>query len=179
MKLDNFFNIETEFNFDKEKELFIENLNMLKSMSVQEQTLYKKWLEFNNDESTRQKFIKNYSKAEILYNNIWKPTDIYNQSLTISEIENLDPIVEIAETPETWTLLRTLISSMEFTANPGRNIRFFVRDKVTGKYLGVISVGSDVTSIKVRDDYIKWTKDNNKSNKMSKAAKRHMRKASK
>ena len=61
MKLDNFFNIETEFNFDKEKELFIENLNMLKSMSVQEQTLYKKWLEFNNDESTRQKFIKNYS----------------------------------------------------------------------------------------------------------------------
>ena len=41
MIIDNFFNIETKFNFDKEKELFIENLNMLKSMSVQEQTLYK------------------------------------------------------------------------------------------------------------------------------------------
>ena len=160
MKLDNFFNIDTEFNFDKEKELFIENLDMLKSMSVQEQTLYKKWLEFNNNEKTRQKFIKNYYKSEILYNNIWKPTDIYNQEQTIKEIENLDPIVELAETPETWTLLRTLISSMEFTANPGRNIRFFARDKVTGKYLGVISVGSDVTSIKVRDDYIGWTKDN-------------------
>ena len=62
MKIDNFFNIETEFNFDKEKELFIENLDMLKSMSVQEQTLYKKWLEFNNNEKTRQRFIKNYSK---------------------------------------------------------------------------------------------------------------------
>ena len=160
MKLDNFFNIDTEFNFDKEKELFIKNLDMLKSMSVQEQTLYKKWLEFNKDEKTRQKFIKNYGKAEILYNNIWKPTDIFNQEQTIKEIEDLDPIVELAETPETWTLLRTLISSMEFTANPGRNIRFFARDKVTGKYLGVISVGSDVTSIKVRDDYIKWTKDN-------------------
>ena len=59
MKLDNFFDIETEFNFDKEKELFIENLDMLKSMSVQEQTLYKKWLEFNNNEKTRQRFIKN------------------------------------------------------------------------------------------------------------------------
>ena len=160
MKIDNFFDIDTEFNFDKEKELFINNLNMLKSMSVQEQTLYKKWLEFNKDEKTRQKFIANYSKAEILYKNIWKPTDIFNQEQTIKEIENLDPIVELAETPETWTLLRTLISSMEFTANPGRNIRFFARDKVTGKYLGVISVGSDVTSIKVRDDYIKWTKDN-------------------
>ena len=60
MKLDNFFDIETEFNFDRERELFIENLDMLKSMSVQEQTLYKKWLEFNKDEKTRQKFIRNY-----------------------------------------------------------------------------------------------------------------------
>ena len=49
---------------------------------------------------------------------------------------------------------------MEFTANPGRNIKFFAKDRATGKYIGVISVGSDVTSIKVRDDYIKWTKDN-------------------
>ena len=46
-----------------------------------------------------------------------------NRDETIEEIQNLDPIVELAETPETWTLLRTLISSMEFTANPGRNIR--------------------------------------------------------
>ena len=42
MKLDNFFDIETDFNFDKERESFIENLDMLKSMSVQESTLYKK-----------------------------------------------------------------------------------------------------------------------------------------
>ena len=154
-----FFDIE-EFSFDREKENFIKNLDMLKTMSVQEQTLYKKWLEFNKDETIRQKFIKNYFKSELFYNQIWKPTDINNKELTISEIEALDPIVEIAKTPETWTLLRTLISSMEFTANPGRNIRFFAKDRVTDKYLGVISVGSDVTSIKVRDDYIGWTKDN-------------------
>ena len=60
MKIDTFFDINTEFDFDGEKDKFIDNLNMLKSMSVQEQTLYKKWLEFNNTESTRQKFIKNY-----------------------------------------------------------------------------------------------------------------------
>ena len=99
MKLDNFFDIETEFNFDREKELFIENLDMLKAMSVQEQTLYKKWLEFNNNEKTRQRFIKNYGKAEILYNKIWKPTDIYNESLTISEIENqcVNSSIELVE----------------------------------------------------------------------------------
>ena len=101
MNIDKFFDIKTEFNFDKEKENFIKNLDMLKSMSVQEQTLYKKWQEFNKDESVRQKFIKKYPKVEILYNNIWKPTDIFNKQLTISEIENLEPIVEIAKTPET------------------------------------------------------------------------------
>ena len=57
-------------------------------------------------------------------------------------------------------MLRTMISSMEFSSNPGRNIRFYVKDRVSKKYLGVISIASDVTSIKVRDDYIKWTKDN-------------------
>ena len=118
IKLDNFFDIDTEFNFDKEKESFINNLDMLKSMSVQEQTLYKKWLEFNNTETTRQKFIKNYQKADILYNQIWKPTDITNKELTISEIENLDPYIEIVDNSnqssvENWTLLRRLIHSME------------------------------------------------------------------
>ena len=158
--INNFFDIDTEFNFEKEKENFINNLDMLKSMSVQEQTLYKKWQEFNKDEKIRIKFRKNYRKAELMYNRIWKPTDITDKELTISEIEKLDPIVEYTDDNETWTILRTLISSMEFTANPGRNIKFFAKDSITGKYLGVISVGSDVTSIKVRDDYIKWTKDN-------------------
>ena len=158
--ISNFFDVDTEFNFEKEKENFINNLDMLKSMSVQESTLYKKWQEFNKDEKTRIKFRKNYRKAELMYDRIWRPTDITNKELTISEIEKLDPIVEYTDDNETWTILRTLISSMEFTANPGRNIKFFVKDSITGKYLGVISVGSDVTSIKVRDDYIKWTKDN-------------------
>ena len=43
MKLDNFFDIKTDFDFDKEKQNFIDNLDMLKSMSVQESTLYKKY----------------------------------------------------------------------------------------------------------------------------------------
>ena len=39
------------------------------------------------NETIRQKFIGNYSKADILYNQIWRPTDITNKELTISEIE--------------------------------------------------------------------------------------------
>ncbi len=43
---DDFFDA-PKFDFDKEKQLFVENLDMLKSMSVQEQTLYKKYKEVN------------------------------------------------------------------------------------------------------------------------------------
>ena len=38
-----------EFNYDVEKKKFIDNLNYLSSMSVEEQTLYKKWQEWNGD----------------------------------------------------------------------------------------------------------------------------------
>ena len=49
---------------------------------------------------------------------------------------------------------------MEFVANPGRNIKFFVKDSITDKYLGVICMGSDVTSMGPRDEFIGWTKEN-------------------
>ena len=47
--LNNFFDIKDDFNFETEKQNFVQNLDMLKSMSVQESTLYKKWQEFNKD----------------------------------------------------------------------------------------------------------------------------------
>ena len=49
MSFENFFG-EAEFNYEAEKQKFIDNMDFLKEMSVQEQTLYKKWQEFNKDE---------------------------------------------------------------------------------------------------------------------------------
>ena len=151
-----FFDI-PEFDFEGERKKFIENLDLLKSMGVQEQTLYKKWQELNKD---LYKISQQASRFEPLYNQLWKPTDIQDKKLTISEIENIEPYVEITDSASSWALLRTMISSMEFSSNPGRNIRFYVKDRVSDKYLGVISIAAGVTSIKVRDDYIGWTKDN-------------------
>ena len=48
MGFNDFFD-EPQFDFDAERKKFIDNLDFLKSMSVQEQTLYKKWQEFNAD----------------------------------------------------------------------------------------------------------------------------------
>ena len=150
------FSDEKAFDFELNKQLFVDNMDMLKTMSVQEQTLYKKWQEFNKNEKLRSKA----DKLDQVQQQMWYPIDIYNKEQTIQEIQDLEPIVEYTQDNETWTLLRQGISSMEFVANPGRNQKYFVKDKKTNKYLGVICMGSDVVSIKVRDEFIGWTKEN-------------------
>ena len=161
MGFDSFFD-EPKFDFDAERKKFIDNLDFLKSMSVQEQTLYKKWQEFNADVYSMTQKASKFSKIE---KSIWTPTDINNKELTIKEIEDLQPYVEMteqgnSEQNEMWTLVRRLIHTMEFTANPGRNVKFYVKDKVSGKILGIICLGSDVTSLGARDTFIGWSKDN-------------------
>ena len=155
MSFENFFG-EAEFNYDLEKQKFIDNMDFLKAMSVQEQTLYKKWQDFNKDE----KLMSQITSLDVISNQLWKPTDINNLEQTIQEINDLQPIVEYTQDNAKWTLLRQGISSMEFVANPGRNVKFFVKDSITNKYLGVICMGSDVTSMGPRDNFIGWTKEN-------------------
>ena len=147
------------FDFDREKANLIENMDYLLTMSVEEQTLYKKWVELQGDT-----MIKDKSLIASYYDSQWKPTDINNKELTIREIEELDPYVEIVDdNPKEstkWAQIRRMIHTMDFTANPGRNVKINVKDRVSGKLLGQISLASDVTSMGVRDNYIGWSKDN-------------------
>ena len=149
-----------EFNYDEMKKKFIENLDYLRTMSVEEQTLYKKWMEWNED------LIGNMKKLPVLqshYDALWKPTDIMNKELTIAEIQAIDPYVEIVDDDPKqstrWTEIRRLIHTMEFQANPGRNVKCYVKDRTSGKILGQICLGSDITSLGVRDEYIGWQKE--------------------
>ena len=149
--------VQSEFNFDMGKKLLISNLDLLHGMSVEESTLYKKWSEWNDDLHTS---MKRLPVLQSYFDTIWRPTDIMDKDLTIKEILSLQPYVELTDDAVRWTDIRKLISSMEFTANPGRNVKAFVKDRVSGKLLGVISLGSDVTSLGVRDKFIGWSKDN-------------------
>jgi len=146
-----------EFDFEIQRELLIKNMDYLSSMSVEEQTLYKKWVELNESSMIRDK-----SQIASLYDIQWKPTDIFNLEQTIKEIEELEPYVEIVEDSSEatkWTYIRKMIHTMSFVANPGRNVKINVKDNKSGKLLGQISLASDVTSIAVRDKYIGWSKD--------------------
>jgi hypothetical protein len=148
------------FDYDVEKAKFIENMDYLSSMSVEEQTLYKKWDEWNSDLPTSMK--RKAAMAQYI-DQLWSPTDITNKDQTIKEIEDLDPYVEIvtdSKESTRWTEIRKLIHTMSFTANPGRNVKMYIKDRVSGKMLGLVSLGSDVTSLGVRDNYIGWTKEN-------------------
>jgi hypothetical protein len=146
------------FDFEIEKAKLIENMDYLMTMSVQEQTLYKKWVELQEPTMIQAK-----SQIASYYDFQWKPTDINNKELTIKEIESLDPYVEIVEDPKEstkWAAVRRMIHTMDFTANPGRNVKINVKDRVSGKLLGQISLASDVTAMGVRDNFIGWSKDN-------------------
>ena len=72
-----------EFVFEANKEKLIRNLDMLSEMPVEEQTLYKKWQEFNSDLHSSMMKLPSLQQH---YDKIWKPTDIFNKELTISPI---------------------------------------------------------------------------------------------
>tara|TARA_Y100001973_G_C5193548_1_gene332604 strand:- start:171 stop:1373 length:1203 start_codon:yes stop_codon:yes gene_type:complete len=164
--IDNFFDIKTEFPYDKEKEAFIEHMNVLKSMTVQESTLYKNWKQWNYDEYG---MTQKGALIDLAQKQLWMPKDINDLEGTFEEIKRIRPIaVPVkqgdARSNDAWSVTRRLIHTMEFTANPGRNIKFYVKDEVTDKILGVICLGSDVISIKVRDKFIGWTKEDKLDN---------------
>jgi hypothetical protein len=140
------------------KEKFIAHLDELKSMDVREQTLYQKWYELHTDYNWA------YNKASILKAKVWRPTDITNRVMTLTELDNLRPILRFIPPTdkkgiEDWTLYRVFVSSFNFDQNPGRFLRFFLEDEVTGQILGITSLGSDVVNIGCRDNWIGWTKE--------------------
>ena len=147
---------DTTFDFNKSRSELISNLDFISAMDVKEQTLYKKWIEFNED------LHKSYRRLPVLqsyYDKLWSPTDLTNYTQTIKEIQELEPYVEIIDTPDEatkWGDIRTLIHTMDFNANPGRNVKCYVKDRNTGKILGQIGLGSDITSLAVRDNFIGW-----------------------
>ena len=147
-----------EFIFEDEKRKLIENMDYLMTMTVEEQTLYKKWVALQEDSMIRDK-----PHISTLYDSQWKPTDINDKEQTIKEIDELDPYVEIVEDDAAagtkWTYLRRMIHTMSWTANPGRNVKIFIKDRTSGKLLGLVSFASDVTSMGVRDKYIGWKKE--------------------
>jgi len=154
-----FFDLDV-FKFDKEveKRKFIDNMNFLKSMSVEESTFYKKWEEV-------KEYSKFATKSDDVFCKIWKPKDLNNEELTLQQLEKMNPTMVHVETEQQeldWLMLRVFCHTMEFSQTPGRFLKFLITDgnEDNPKYLGAVSVSSDVITIQDRDVYLGWTPKN-------------------
>jgi hypothetical protein len=144
-----------QFDYDGERKKLLANMDMLKSMTAEEHTFYKKYKEIFD----YRDFI---SKSGEVKAKIWTPRDITNENLTVEDIENLKPeVVFVKDSDEIlmkeWLILRVFVHTMPFDQNPGRFLRFLVRDSNTKKYMGFLSIASDVITITDRDKYIGWS----------------------
>ena len=159
---------------DTLKEALIKDLSYVSSMNVKEYTLYQKWcevkdryptIETNSFFDDKPAMVKPEQATVIqeVKNNFWLPDDP-------EEYLNLQPELiwtdgaEIqshtnAKGSEIWNALRTFLSTMKNNSNIGRNLNFLIRDKVTGKYLGVTCMSSDFLDLTPRDSYIGWERE--------------------
>jgi hypothetical protein len=157
--MSDFFDMEgIEFNYELEKKKFIDNMNALKSMSVEEATFYKKWEEV--------KQYQNYaSRSDDVRCKIWKPKDINDEVLTLKQLDEMNPTMVHVTTEQQeldWLMLRLFCHTMEFSQTPGRFLKFLITDgnEDRPRYLGAVSVSSDVITINDRDKYVGWTSEN-------------------
>jgi hypothetical protein len=166
-KFAEFFDIEVP-TIDEAKKRFVDNMDMLQGMPVEQQTLYKKWKE------VKANYRNKVDPSRVTKAKIWTPTDIMDKKQTIREIEEMQPrIIPVkhgsAEDID-WLMLRIFTSTFQFDQNPGRFVKFLVKDETTNKYLGVVSISSDVISISCRDEWIGWPKDVKLGGKLNNSA---------
>jgi len=138
---------------EKKRTELISNLEFLKTLDSREILMYNKVDEVNNLN------ISNTTKEEV-FNNLWKPTDIYNEEKTIEEIQSIKPILKETTSNDEFNTIRVLTHSLHWKQNVGRNLKYIVVDETSGKYLGLITIASDVVSIQSRDEKIGWNTEN-------------------
>jgi len=149
MLVDNFFT--STFNLEKEKQEVIDFIQLKKNQNSAEAVFYDKYYEIQ--ECINQQFTITKLKSKL-----WDGTDI-------SEICPWAFQVETKEQLDDWRYLIRFTSSFKNVSNPGRNMKFLVEDKTTGKYLGALTVTSDFGDLGARDKYIGWSRDDRYKNK--------------
>jgi len=152
------------------RERLINQLKYLKTLTNREYLLLRKYGELENEYKKDNKYFDKVEK--IIQDKVLLPeelTEIVNNIIDKGE-EYIDKnlkldikFVDNKNDNDIWTKLRQTLSVLYWSQNPGRNIKFFVT--LNDKIIGLLSLGSDVMSIGVRDNYIGWNKEQKLGNK--------------
>ena len=158
-------------NTDELQARIIEELTFVRSMPVEEYTLFTNWADIKErfpTEETSTLFgsevvMKNQSKKrdiDRVKTMIWSPTKA-------DDYLDLEPELVYPDTPDLnadWNNLYLFVSTKKTTLGIGREIRYLIRDAKTRTYLGVIALGSDFIDLTCRDEYIGWTREDKQDN---------------
>ena len=156
------------------KQAVVKDLSFVSQMDVKEYTLYQKWCEIHDRYPTQEvnsffddkPTLKNAEQGALLQeikNNFWLPEDpeeyLYLEpELLWTDGEEITSITG-SKMPAIWNGLRTFLSTMKNNSNIGRNLNFLIRDKKTGKYLGITCMSSDFLDLTPRDKHIGWERE--------------------
>lgn len=144
------------------KQVVTEDLKNVSAMTVEEYTLYQKWLEIHIKYPVHEGLFgstlvngQDEIDIKLTKENIWIPE-------SPDDYTKLKPVLLYSngnEMSTKWNTIRTFTSTMKNNNNIGRNLNYIVQDDVTGKYLGVICISSDFLDLTPRDNYIGWSRD--------------------
>ena len=159
------------------KESIVKDLTYVSNMTVKEYTLYQKWCEVQERyptievnpffvEGDETRVLKNSDQGKLITeikNNFWLPEDpeeyIYLEPELLCTGGDTVKSVTDAGMPAIWNSMRTFLHTMKNNSNIGRNLNFVIRDKKTGKYLGLTCMSSDFLDLTPRDNYIGWERE--------------------
>ncbi len=161
--LDSYKNLEYHTNYISSPELMEEYTNICNVFSPKKN-------ESNELIKLRNELIKNFihlPKMKQLYSN-YKHNEKYYKDLvfnpkSLEDLLNLDLELHFHndndKTKDIWNYFRENVSSFtkDTKGMPGRQLYILVYDRNSKKYLGVISLTSDITDIPKRDKFIGWS----------------------
>lgn len=161
--------LESDFDISKEIQLLTQNLSELKSLSVKDYTLAQKISQLQKIKIAEPDIIT------IAENNVWMPTDLNDEQVTLEEIQRLSPKIVIANTDETkalWNIYRHFVSSAVNNLPPTRNVRFLVVDdsQPNKPVLGIGNISGDFLALGKRDEFIGWTAEQRNDGKLKHTA---------
>jgi hypothetical protein len=117
-------------------EVMFDDVN--KNYTSNDLMMYKKYKELENTSNNNSYNNKIYDNFENIYK--IKPELIFCESKSDNKL---------------WLYYRNKTSSIAFSGSIGRNVRILVKDVYTGKYIGVMALGSDFYDLSSRSNYIK------------------------
>jgi len=146
------------------KNLLEEELSFTSNMPVEEYTLWQKWHEIQRKYPTKEVSTL-FGKERVLVEGthiIDKAKSMIWKAESIDDYLKLEPEMILTNyndwLKEQFTAVRTFCHTQRNNNNIGRNMFYLVRDKSTGKYLGVIVITGDFLDLAPRDNFIGWTR---------------------